>query len=374
MSEGHPLDVALEGSQGLDTRTAVDLLVGAVERSSPSGAEADVAAFLAHALDPWAERATVDAAGNAVAWFGEGPRRVVLLGHLDTAPGWWPVRREGAVLHGRGSVDAKGSLVAMACAAARLPEQVRERLTVQVIGAVEEEAATSKGARFALEAYPRPDLVIVGEPSGWDAYTLGYKGRLVVGVHVERPEGHSAGASASAAAVAARAWHALEAWADSVSQCATGAFDAVQAALLAIESSSDGLTQRAVARVGLRLPTGRTPGDVATEVEHLLAPLGEQAGVRLTCTGGERAYRAPRDGPLPRAFRTAIRAEGGTPRALLKTGTSDMNVVAPVWDVPMLAYGPGDAALDHTPEERLDLVEYVRAIRVLERVLHRLAV
>ena len=373
MSEGAPLDVALEGSHGLDTRSAVDLLVGAVARSSPSGAEADVAAFLADALDPWAERATVDAAGNAVAWFGAGPRRVVLLGHVDTAPGWWPVRREGAVLHGRGSVDAKGSLVAMACAAARLPEQVRERLTVQVIGAVEEEAATSKGARFALEAYPRPDLVIVGEPSGWDAYTLGYKGRVVVDVHVERPEGHSAGASASAAALAARAWHTLEAWADRVSQRATGAFDAVQAALLAIESSTDGLTQRAVARVGLRLPTGRTAGDVASEVAHLLAPLAAQ-GVRLTFTGGEGAYRAPRDGPLQRAFRTAIRAEGGTPRALLKTGTSDMNVVAPVWDVPMLAYGPGDAALDHTPEERLDLGEYVRAIRVLERVLHRLAV
>ena len=35
----------------------------------------------------------------------------------------------------------------------------------------------------------------------------------------------------------------------------------------------------------------------------------------------------------------------------------------------MVTYGPGDAALDHTPEERIDLVEYGRAIRVLRDVL-----
>lgn len=365
--------VTLDGDHALDARAAVDLLVGAVERASPSTREADVAAYLVGTVAPWAERAEVDAVGNAVAWFGAGARRVVLLGHLDTAPGWWPVRREGDVLHGRGSVDAKGSLAALLCAAARMPAEVRARLTVQVIGAVEEEASTSRGARYALEAYPRPDLVIVGEPSGWDAYTLGYKGRLVVEVAVERPEGHSAGAASTAAALAARAWHTVEAWAASTSASARGAFEAVQASLLAMHSSSDGLSQRAVVLVGLRLPPGRTVEAVGAEVERLVAPLREDAGVRVTRTGGEAAYRGPRDGALPRALRTAIRAEGGTPRPLLKTGTSDMNVVAPVWEVPIVAYGPGDASLDHTPDERIDLREYLRAVRVLERVLRRLA-
>ena len=46
-----------------------------------------------------------------------------------------------------------------------------------------------------------------------------------------------------------------------------------------------------------------------------------------------------------------------------------MNVVAPHWPVPMLAYGPGDANLDHTPEERLPLDEYLRAVEVLGAVL-----
>jgi LysW-gamma-L-lysine carboxypeptidase len=52
-----------------------------------------------------------------------------------------------------------------------------------------------------------------------------------------------------------------------------------------------------------------------------------------------------------------------------KTGTSDMNVVAPVWRCPIVAYGPGDAALDHTPDEHLRLPEYRSAISVLGRAL-----
>ncbi|MDQ2682885.1 MAG: acetyl-lysine deacetylase, partial [Chloroflexota bacterium] len=33
------------------------------------------------------------------------------------------------------------------------------------------------------------------------------------------------------------------------------------------------------------------------------------------------------------------------------------------------AYGPGDASLDHTPEERIVLDEYLKAIDVLADVL-----
>ena len=49
-----------------------------------------------------------------------------------------------------------------------------------------------------------------------------------------------------------------------------------------------------------------------------------------------------------------------------------MNVIGPRWKRPIVAYGPGDSSLDHTPEEHLDLEEYLAAIRVLERVLERL--
>jgi LysW-gamma-L-lysine carboxypeptidase len=44
-----------------------------------------------------------------------------------------------------------------------------------------------------------------------------------------------------------------------------------------------------------------------------------------------------------------------------------------VWNCPIIAYGPGDSALDHTPDEHTDLDEYLRSIRVLTLALQRLA-
>jgi LysW-gamma-L-lysine carboxypeptidase len=89
-------------------------------------------------------------------------------------------------------------------------------------------------------------------------------------------------------------------------------------------------------------------------------------------SGREEPFRGPKDTHLTRAFRTAIRAHGGVPQPTLKTGTSDMNVVAPLWGCPILAYGPGDSTLDHTPTERLEIAEYLRAIEILRDALVRL--
>ncbi|MGH2409287.1 MAG: M20/M25/M40 family metallo-hydrolase, partial [Chloroflexota bacterium] len=77
--------------------------------------------------------------------------------------------------------------------------------------------------------------------------------------------------------------------------------------------------------------------------------------------------------PLARAMLAAIRAWGGQPRFAVKTGTSDLNVVAEPWTCPLLAYGPGDAALDHTPNEHIDLTEFDRSVAILRTALAELA-
>ena len=106
---------------------------------------------------------------------GKG-QSLIVFGHIDTVPGDIPVRIEDNILHGRGSVDAKGPLAAMLSAAsiAGLPDGVR----VSVVGAVGEEAAGSIGARHLAPQWS-PDACIIGEPSGFDGVTLGYKGRLL---------------------------------------------------------------------------------------------------------------------------------------------------------------------------------------------------
>lgn len=77
--------------------------------------------------------------------------------------------------------------------------------------------------------------------------------------------------------------------------------------------------------------------------------------------------------PVVRSLCTAIRARGQRPTLKLKTGTADLNIVEPRWQVPAAVYGPGDSGLDHTDHEHIDLTEYAQAIEVLREALELLA-
>ena len=134
---------------------------------------------------------------------------------------------------------------------------------------------------------------------------------------------------------------------------------------------SDGLNESVLMRVGLRLPVDIDPDALAVEVHSMADAAGE--GVTVSIEGSAPAHRSSRKGPLVAAFNRAIRKAGGAPKVKVKTGTSDMNVVGPAWGCPVVAYGPGDSALDHTPDEHVSLEEYGRAITVLSEVLQSLA-
>ena len=271
-------------------------------------------------------------------------------------------------MYGRGTVDAKGPLCACVCAAASvgaLPANVR----VVVIGAVEEECATSKGARFAAERY-KPRACVIGEPSGVSGVTLGYKGRLVARVEACVEESHSAGPGATAGEIVVDWWNAARRLALDARAGKQKVFEQVQARLRSIETESDGVTERARAVVGFRLP----PGVSAREWEARLREMSESAAcVKVVCEGHEEAHVSERSDGVARALSVAIREAGMTPSPRVKTGTSDMNVVAPVWKCPIAAYGAGDSALDHTPQEYVVVEEWVRSVGVVRRAVELLA-
>jgi LysW-gamma-L-lysine carboxypeptidase len=170
-------------------------------------------------------------------------------------------------------------------------------------------------------------------------------------------------------------------------------FDALGVSLLSICSTEEGTHGAVEMQLGFRLPPGLSPAELQAFVEPAVERYADACpvergspgagqmdsvgavpvGIHCSFSGAESAYRAGKSNPLVRAFLAAIRNAGGLPRFVLKAGTSDMNVVGARWPaVPMVAYGPGDSALDHTPHECLDLDEFSAAIGVVADVLQQL--
>jgi LysW-gamma-L-lysine carboxypeptidase len=389
----------------MDRTAACRLLESLVAIPSLSGQEEEASRWLVDRMTELGfDRSEVDPAGNAVGEIGPTD-----ASHIDTVPGDIDVRVEGddheARLYGRGSVDAKGPLACFTAAVARLGSDwaLEADVRVVVVGAVEEEAATSKGARHIRQRFdgvdePVPAACVIGEPSRWDRVTLGYKGRLLIDLDARRPMTHSAGPEAGVATVGVELWNRVDAFAGRFNHSHEKAFDQLLPSLRSIRTSGDGLHERVEVGTGLRLPLGfpldelmsdvqewasRTVGVDAPPVRELtpgeiggVRMIGERLEVRLDYRGYEPAWRGDSRNHLARSFLAAIRAIGDEevrPAFVVKTGTSDMNVVGPTWQCPILAYGPGDSSLDHTPHEHLHLDELWQSILVLEQALRNLA-
>lgn len=343
------------------------LVRGLVEIPSLSGEEGAAVRWLVDRMAERGFRASVDPAGNAVGEIGSGDRHVVLLGHIDTVPGLIPVRVEDGELVGRGAVDAKGPLAAFVAAATEPPAGLR----ITVVGAVEEESPSSAGARHRATT-EAPDWCVVGEPSGWDGVTVGYKGRLLLDLTLERDARHGAAPGPTVSEEALALWVAIR---DDASARHPGTgFASLDCRLEGIAGGAhDGLVERATMRIGYRLPPGLDPAALADQVRQIVARSPGPTRRSVVPRGAEVAVRTPRTSPLAGAFARAIAGAGGQVTFKTKSGTSDLNVLSPAWGCPMVAYGPGDAAYDHTPIERLALDDYRRSIAVLRGVLRSLA-
>lgn len=356
-------DVAITGPHTLGTASGtrfwraqapddLALLARMVEIPSVSGDEHDLAEFLVD----WCRRRGLDAVrddqGNLVVTRGSGRLRLLMLGHLDTVPYRWPVRWEGTTITGRGCVDAKGSLAVFLETIAAI--EPPPGTVLQVIGTVEEER-TAAGALFVREHHPRPDAVVVGEPSGAGAVTIGYHGVCKARLRVEQANTHTAGRGAQSAGT-----RIVRAVGDAEAEVARSNPQA-PFNVLTLDAGNGGDVQYAEAVIDIRVPHG-------TEVDDLVDVVRRAAGeVAVEVLLGTPSVQVSRTDPLVRAFTRSIRATtGAAPRLLSKKGSSDMNTVATAWrGVPMIAYGPGDASLDHTPDERLPLAEYRAARAVL---------
>lgn len=171
----------------------LELLQRLVDVPSPTGSEGPYARVVAELLeaDGYAVELPEVAPGrpNLVARprTGEAPA-VYFSTHLDVVPPHLPARREGDRLHGRGTADTKGPLVAMLEAARRLRAEGIAAGFLLVVGEEVDHCGALHAARTLDLGGTR---IVLGEPTS-NRVVAAQKGLLKVRLVAEGVAGHSA--------------------------------------------------------------------------------------------------------------------------------------------------------------------------------------
>ena len=342
----------------------IQLLHDIVSIPSVTGREQELASFLLDFFSDVGINSWIDKAGNVVGEIGRGHPSMVLLGHLDTVPGYIPVRIENGRLYARGAVDAKGPLAAMISAAIR--GMSRDDFPhLLIIGAVEEEGS-SKGAKHVVSYLDEPDYVIVGEPSGWNKITIGYRGSWVLTYQATTEIEHSANGTENALEIMVTFLHQARQLIFEFYQHDT-LFESVTPSIIDFKTETDGLQLTVTSTVQLRIP----PRVDTSQVIQKLQAIDEK--IRIIEQSIIPPVMVPRSSSLARSFARVIRQHQEKPIFTKKLGTSDMCILAQHWSCPIVSYGPGNPSLSHTPRESIDLSEYQNGIEVLYQVLKTLA-
>ncbi|MHC1628969.1 MAG: M20/M25/M40 family metallo-hydrolase [Candidatus Nezhaarchaeales archaeon] len=353
----------------------VEFLLDLLKIYSPTGNETALAELLASKMRDLGFQVHIDSVGNVIGEIkGDGPR-VLLCGHMDTVPGFIPVRVEEDEIWGRGAVDAKGPLATLMLAAKRYASLGTKGLNLIVAGVVEEEGS-SKGMYHLIDTIDEPDIAIFGEPSGVSCLALGYKGSISFKLTVETEQGHSASPWLFKNSIE-EAWSLWEELRKNLNAYSRedSKFYSLTYCLTSINGGEGTVftPAKCTLKFNVRLPPALRCRDVIELIKGVTQQFAANRGVKVEVEWGEcvEAYVTSRSSTIARAFSRAILEELKVkPRFVLKTGTSDINVAAIKWrKVEMAAYGPGDSSLDHTPWERININEYLSSIAILAKTL-----
>ncbi|MFC4076046.1 M20/M25/M40 family metallo-hydrolase [Salinithrix halophila] len=338
------------------SRSQFNLLNKAIRIPSVSKDEHELATYLLEATRYSSVSGSIDEAGNVVFRKGNGANRLLLLGHIDTVSYVWKAETDEEGITGRGVVDAKGSFVNFIHMLDEV--EVPENGTLLVVGAVEEEVSSSKGAYYVRDHYPA-DAVIIGEPSGEDHLTLGYYGLYKMQITISRPQEHTTAKDSNS--VIDELYHIVEEMRHRVREIDPSS----QSSLINIKHRNHKGLLTVVGTLNFRISP-----DAGKEYSSKISleNLGENVTVQvLRATPG---YACRRNEGLVKAFVRSFSKKGKSVRYIKKRGTSDMNTLATTWDgIPMVAYGPGDSSLDHTDQEYLHFQEVQTTRSILKEAI-----
>ena len=293
--------------------------------------------------------------------------RVILAGHTDTVPanGNAEARVEGDVLWGLGSADMKGGLAVMLALAHEVPAPSVDITLVFYAG--EEVAAEHNGLRHLLRDRPdllQGDVAILGEPTGGEL-EAGCQGTLRVDVTLRGQRAHPARPWMGRNAIhrmgeLLRLVEGFDERQPVIQGCQYR--EALQAVRVSGGVAANVVPDEATVTLNRRFAPDRTEADAAAELRTLLAPVLED-GDDVVVVDSAPAAPPGLDNPILRAL-----VEDHHLTVTAKLGWTDVARFAAM-GIPACNLGPGDAALAHNAEERVDRASLDRAYQVLHAIL-----
>ena len=324
-------------------------LVGTKSLSHEEAAAADVLEAHFRAAGVKTERI----GHNILASVGEGPRTLLLNSHLDVVPPsadhpfdpFTPTIR-GNEVFGRGTVDAKGCVAAMATAICRLREKGVPEGT-RVLGAFtvcEETGGQDNGLEAIRSELPSLDAALIGEPTHMQP-CVGQKGLLILRLDAKGKSAHAARAEEGDNAIT-RMMRDLQRVAD-------WRFDRVHPFLgettMNVTVIEGGTARNVIpdtcsAWLDLRTTPAYTHPEIAAMLDDAL-----ESDVVI-----HSQRFIPVDTPIDAAIVQACLEARQDARPF---GSPTMSDWIHVHDIPAVKIGPGDSRRSHTAHESLDVFE-----------------
>ncbi|WIV68102.1 M20 family metallopeptidase [Natrialbaceae archaeon AArc-T1-2] len=365
----------------VDAFDPIAFLERAVQYSSNEDVT-EMRSFLVETLEEQECEPEVDDAGNVLATRGDGDGTHVLLNtHIDTVSPHVPFERDGGVIRGRGSCDAKGPLAALLSAFLAV-DPGDGRLTLAI---TPDEEVLSTGAYDLVSDPDSPvhdaDAVIVGEPTDLDVCTAA-KGRFQGTIELSGASAHAAEPDSGTNAVAAleSVLGALETFSDRA-EAPPDHPQLGEATLTPTVVEGGEATNQVPASCRLTIDRRSVPPESAAEFRealrsHLREAVPAASGVDVDFTFTDRPtpfLEAWETDPEDRVATTLADASGGEIRPF--TAATEASYFAS--DAPTVVFGPGvladdEGAVAHAPREYVRVADVEAAADALETTLSRL--
>jgi acetylornithine deacetylase/succinyl-diaminopimelate desuccinylase family protein len=303
-------------------------------------------------------------------------------GHLDVVPPSssmpfppFDATIKDGQMWGRGTVDMKGGLAAMACAMAAIRAADAPLKRPVTLSAVAAEEQGNLGTAALVHDGIQARWAVVGEATGLDLI-VAHKGVDRYKVVVEGRSAHESMPELGANAIIHAAqiitalhkllWPRVKEHVHPDLGAATYNIGTIQGGI-----RRNMVPDRCVFQIGKRYLPGDSPDAIRAELEEVIATCKAEPDVRVSLVREPEFDRVPHppleihpDHPLPSALRaTVAQVTGETPR-VGSWGAFTDGALLQAAGIPAVIFGPGDVSLAHTDEEHIALSELLDAAEV----------